>query len=245
MEGFAKLAAPLHHRVAKLSGQSRRRAAKCGTELWDGECQESFNALKENLCTALVLAYADFSLPFVLEVDSCHSGLGAVLSEEQGGKVRPIAYVSRGLRPPERNMSNYSSLKLELLALKWAMTDKFREYLLGNKCFVYTDNNPLSHLTTAKLGAVEQRWAAQLASFNIELRYRSGKSNRNSDALLCQHCSGIDQLEALLPGTLVPSSIREAVYQPQMKVLQAAVTAFPGHSSSDIRALQESDIVIQ
>lgn len=67
--------------------------------------------------------------------------------------MRPIAYASRGLRPPERNMSNYSSMKLELLALKWAMTEKFREYLLGQRCVVFTDNNPLSHLATAKLGA--------------------------------------------------------------------------------------------
>lgn len=45
------------------------------------------------------------------------------------------------------------------------MTEKFREYLLGHKCIVFTDNNPLSHLSSAKLGSTEQRWAAQLASF--------------------------------------------------------------------------------
>lgn len=46
------------------------------------------------LTTAPVLTYADFSLPFILEVDASHSGLGAVLSQEQEGKVRPIAYAS-------------------------------------------------------------------------------------------------------------------------------------------------------
>ena len=88
-----------------------------------------------------------------------------MLSQEQLGMVRPIAYASRGLKPTERNMTNYSSMKLEFLALKWAMTEKFRDYLLGQKCVVYTDNNLLSHLSTAKLGATEHRWAAQLASF--------------------------------------------------------------------------------
>lgn len=73
-------------------------------------------------------------------------------------------------------------MKLEFLALKWAMTEKFREYLLGHKCIVFTDNNPLSHLETAKLGAIEQRWVAQLASFDFEIRYHSGKSNINADA---------------------------------------------------------------
>lgn len=103
------------------------------------------------------------------------------------GKVQTVACASRTLRPTERNMSNYSSMKLEFLALKWAITEKFREYLLGQKCLVYTVNNPLSHLTSAKLGAVEHRWAAQMAAFDFELKYRSGKSNHNADALSRQY----------------------------------------------------------
>lgn len=59
------------------------------------------------------------------------------------------------------------------------MTEKFREYLLGQKYFVFTDNNPLSHLASAKLGDTEQHWAAPLASFDFEVIYRSGKSNKN------------------------------------------------------------------
>lgn len=106
-----------------------------------------------------------------------------MLSQEQGGKVRPIAFASRSLKPTECNPANYSSKKLEFLALKWAMSDKFREYLLGHKCIVFRDNNLLSHWSSAKLGALEQRWAAQLASFDFEIRYRSGKSNTNADAL--------------------------------------------------------------
>lgn len=38
-----------------------------------------------------------------------------------------IAYACRGLRGAEKNMSNYSSMKLELLALKWEASDKFKE----------------------------------------------------------------------------------------------------------------------
>lgn len=55
----------------------------------------------------------------------------AVQPQEQGGEVRPIAYASRGLRPQERKMDNYSSMKLEFLALRWVMNRKSREYLLG------------------------------------------------------------------------------------------------------------------
>ena len=44
--------------------------------------------------------------------------MGAILSQEHQGKVRPVAFASRGLRAAERNMKNYSSMKLELLAVK-------------------------------------------------------------------------------------------------------------------------------
>lgn len=54
--------------------------------------------------------------------------LGAVLSQDQNDKMKPVAYASHSLRGSERNMENYSSTKLEFLALKWAISEKFREY---------------------------------------------------------------------------------------------------------------------
>ncbi len=66
-------------------------------------------------------------------------------------------------------------MTLEFSALKWAVAEKFREYLVGQKCTVYTDN-PLSHLQTAKLGVVEQRWASELASFDLDINYKPRKS---------------------------------------------------------------------
>ena len=86
-----------------------------------------------------------------------------MLCQQQGDKKRVIAYARRRLRQAEKNDRNYSSRKLELLALKWAVTEKFRGYLLGAKFVILTDNNPLCYLQTAKLGAIEQRWVAQLS----------------------------------------------------------------------------------
>ena len=138
VEGFAKLAAPLHKLVAELAGRKSRGMVRIVAEHWSDECHRNFEALKTKLTTAPVLAYANFSLPFILEVDVSYGGLGAVLSQEQNGKVRPIAYASRGLRPTERNMSNYSSMKLEFLALKWAMSEKFSTCLVINALFTPT-----------------------------------------------------------------------------------------------------------
>lgn len=63
------------------------------------------------------------------------------------------------------------------------MTEKFKDYLWGATVEVFTDNNPLVHLQSARLGAVEQRWASQLANYNYTLKYRPGKLNQNADIL--------------------------------------------------------------
>ena len=80
-------------------------------------------------------------------------------------------------------MHNYSSAKLELLALKWAVTEKFWDYFLGSKFTVYTDNNPLAYVQTSKLGASQIRWLSELALFDFNIIYRSGKTNQATDAL--------------------------------------------------------------
>ena len=98
--------------------------------------------------------------------------------------MRVIAYASRGLHNSERNANNYSSKKLELLALKWAVVDKFCDYLLGSKFQVYTDNNPMVYLVTkSKLPAIEQNWASDLVGFDFTIHYRPGKTNGHADTL--------------------------------------------------------------
>ncbi|XP_077947562.1 uncharacterized protein LOC144388873 isoform X2 [Gasterosteus aculeatus] len=220
VEGFAKIAAPLHRLVANMiDARTKKASRKIIGELWTEQCEKSFQDLKSRLISAPVLAYADFSLPFILEVDASLSGLGAVLSQEQDGKVRPVAYASRTLTPAERNMPNYSSMRLEFLGLKWAMAEKFRDYLLGQKCVVWTDNNPLSHLSTAKLGATEQRWAAQLAAFDFSIRYRSGRSNVNADSLSRQphHGNTPPDLGTFLPGTALPEFLMNKHADPVLR----------------------------
>ena len=183
--GFAKIAKPLHAVTSAVHADpatSKKKQASIA-KFWNEECQNAFEQLKLALGAAPVLGFADFTRPFRLDIDASFDGLGAVLSQDQGSGRRVIAYASRSLRQNEKNMRNYSSFKLELLGLKWAVTEKFRGYLLGSKCEVMTDNNPLSHLQTAKLGAIEQRWAAELALFDLEIKYRPGKQNPNADAL--------------------------------------------------------------
>lgn len=58
--------------------------------------------------SAPILAYPDYNNPFILETDASSNGVEAVLSQQQDGKVKVIAYGSKGLRGGECNMEYYS-----------------------------------------------------------------------------------------------------------------------------------------
>ena len=130
------------------------------------------------------MAYPDYELPFFMHCDASNQGLGAVLYQTQDGVDRVICYGSRTLSEAEKNYHLHSG-KLEFLALKWAITDRFKDYLSYAPHFtVYTDNNPLTYvLTTAKLNAVGIRWVNELADFNFTIKYRPGRENIDADAL--------------------------------------------------------------
>ena len=186
---FAKWAGPLHALIVPASFKQKiRKGEMKKSDLpefqWTSACQEGFDQLKKALTEAPVLAYPDYSKPFILETDASLKGLGAVLSQKgDDNEIRVIAYASRSLRPSEKSMRDYSSAKIELMALKWSVCDKFKDYLLGSKFTVFTDNNPLCYIKSSKLGAAQIRWLSELALYDFDIVYRSGKSNLVADAL--------------------------------------------------------------
>ncbi len=77
---------------------------------------------------------------------------------------------------------NYPTQKLEFLALRWAVVEKFHDYLFGNRFWAYTDNNPLTCVfRSAKLDATEHQWVTQFANYEFDIQYRSGKVNVDAD----------------------------------------------------------------
>ena len=130
-----------------------------------------------------ILTYANYKKPFKLHTDASENRLGAVLYQRQdNGTDCVIAYACQTL---SKSVRNYDAHKLEFLALKWSVTERFHEYMYGGHFEVYTDNNPLTYiLTTAKLDATRQRWVASLANYNLKIFYRSGKLNVGSRYLI-------------------------------------------------------------
>ena len=177
---YTKVAYPLNKLVTeglKSLGKNKKNNYNI-TQLWTEDCDEAFNTLKNKLTTAPILVVPNYEKELYLETDASLKGLGAVLSHEHNKEMKVIAYANRTLKKGKENDKNCFTKKLELLAVKWAVCDAFRDYLLGGTCTIYTDNNPLTYIfTQKKIPEIELRWISALASFNINIKYKPGRYN--------------------------------------------------------------------
>ena len=174
---YAHIAQPINQLVSGENANKKKALVE-----WTTECQQAFEQLKLLCNQSPILAYANYRKPFKLHMDASENGLGAVLYQKQSDDTDCIiAHASQTLSKSEKN---YDVHKLEFLALKCSVTERFHEYLYGGEFEVYMDNNPLTYiLTTAKLDTTGQRWVASLANYNFNIFYRSGKLNVEADAL--------------------------------------------------------------
>ena len=110
------------------------------------EALKAFEELKMRCMMVPVLVFVDFKKPFHLETDASKEGLSTILLQESdNGKYHPVAFASWELKGGE---PKYHSSKLKFLALKWAITEQFREYLQYQPFTICTDNNPLTYILT-------------------------------------------------------------------------------------------------
>ena len=158
--------------------------------------QQTFEKLKTRLCTTQVMAYPDFSKPFILATDASGIAIAAILSQIQDGIERPLAYTSRQLN---KNETSYCASELEMLALVWAVK-YFRCYLYGRHFVVKTDHAALTYLKKfADSNPRLMRWSLSLAAHSLSVEHKSGKKIPHIDAL-SRHIGSILQNEDLYPG---------------------------------------------
>lgn len=148
--------------------------------VWDDNCQEAFETLKYELTHSVVLAYPDFSKPFILDTDASDVGIGAVLSQNIDGVEKVVAYYSTTHTPQEKN---YSVTRKELLAIVKAVKH-FKHYLYGCQFTLRTDHGSLRWLYNFKQpeGQVA-RWIEFLEGFRFKIVHRPGRLHNNADAL--------------------------------------------------------------
>jgi RNase H-like domain found in reverse transcriptase/Reverse transcriptase (RNA-dependent DNA polymerase)/Integrase zinc binding domain/Retroviral aspartyl protease/Chromo (CHRromatin Organisation MOdifier) domain len=150
--------------------------------VWQSRQQVAFERLKAALVTAPVLVLPDFSKPFVIHTDASEFATGAVLSQDHGAGLQPIAYLSATLSSPERRYSTYDK---EMLAIIHALK-MWRHLIHGAHVTVFTDHQALSSFRSQRsLNNRQARWLVELMEFgdNLEIKYKPGSENVVADAL--------------------------------------------------------------
>ena len=121
----------------------------------------------------------------------------------------------------------------EFLALKWAVTEQFHEYLSPygknqNEFVVHTYNNPLTYIfSSANLDAAGQRWVARLTSYNFSLEYQKGKDNTVADFL--------SRMNEHLPEEEVQEYLNQIPYPGVKAVLDNAIMPIEEHAEQGVR----------
>ncbi|XP_038063162.1 uncharacterized protein LOC119733869 [Patiria miniata] len=212
---FSTVAEPLHNLRRKHT-----------TWDWSEDCQVAFSTLKQLLTSDPVLGYPDGDLPFSVHTDASDVGLGAVLQQGQGSEVRTIAYASRALNSAERR---YSTTERECLAMVWAM-EKWRPYLEGRKCRVFTDHQALCWLfRKSKQTPRLARWVLRLQDFKFNVVYRPGTLNNVPDAL-----SRIPESTSVVGVIQTPQEPNKGTTNPTLPVADLPSEPQPDHAEPQV-----------
>ena len=169
IQGFATLAAPLHHLTNKNVIFRR-----------DDESQKAFKSLKIKLIDSPMLSYPVDNEIFILVTDASNVGVGAVLSQMVDGVERVLAY---GSQPLSNSQRNYCTTMGELLAVV-IFIGKFKHFLYGRHFLVRTDHASLVWLTNLKNPeGMLARWLSILGAYDFEIQHGPGAKHGNADGL--------------------------------------------------------------
>lgn len=169
------------HNYAKLRNPLNNLLKKDKKFIWNEQCQQSFETLKNSLISKPILRLFQPNLPCHLFVDASGEAVSGILKQEQSdGELHPVAFHSRKLKDYEKN---YTITELECLAIIDAI-DKFYYYLHGIHFTIHTDHAALVWLKKIKRPTGRLfRWSLKLSMFNFDIKYKKGSTNVEADFL--------------------------------------------------------------
>ncbi|GBG65021.1 hypothetical protein CBR_g49090 [Chara braunii] len=147
---------------------------------WSDECEGAFKKLKYALMNHEVLMVPDPQKPFIVTTDASQFGIGAVLAQQDGKKLRPIEYMSKKM--PSKKLAK-STYERELYALYKALVH-WRHFLLGRFFYLRIDHQTLKWIKThPALSDALKRWIEVIEQYDFKLEYLKGEYNKVADAL--------------------------------------------------------------
>jgi len=147
---------------------------------WGGDQQAAFDDLKRALSSPPVLRPFNRDLAVTIQTDASGRGLGAVLLQDDGRGLRPVAFAAHRL---SRTETQYPAQQLELFAIVYAL-EHWRHFCVGRKVTVQTDHLSLSYLRKQPDPHHRlSRWFEALQEFDYEITYRPGATNKIADWL--------------------------------------------------------------
>ena len=136
---------------------------------WNAACEKAFCDLKEALTTAPVLLFPDITKPFVVYTAASTVAAGAVLLQDQGNGLQPVAFYSKKFNATE---GRYPVYEQELYALVCALQE-WRCYLEGAQATIYTDHQSLQRLMTQpKLNGRQARWLELIWHYQHSIKFQ-------------------------------------------------------------------------
>ncbi|GBG61966.1 hypothetical protein CBR_g26129 [Chara braunii] len=147
---------------------------------WTDECEAAFRHLKHALTHYEVLKLLDPDKPFIVTTDASQYGIGAVLAQQEGPKLRPVEYMSKKMLSQKLAKSTYEK---ELYAVYKALTH-WRHYLLGQFFILRTDHQTLRWMRThSVLSDALKRWIEVIEQYDFDPQYLKREYNKVVDAL--------------------------------------------------------------
>ncbi|GBG73260.1 hypothetical protein CBR_g12978 [Chara braunii] len=184
---------------------------------WTDECKAAFRHLKHVLTHYEVLKLPDPDKPFIVTTDASQYGIGAVLAQQEGPKLRPVEYISKKMPSQKLAKSTYEK---ELYAVYKALTH-WRHYLLGRPDFsgaLITEFDLTDNVTQSlveayreyqfmfeiirKLQAKDKKTSAEFELVNGLLFLEKAGNKRlcvpNSESLRSLFLAGMDFMDTLI-----------------------------------------------
>ncbi|GBG70149.1 hypothetical protein CBR_g6280 [Chara braunii] len=147
---------------------------------WTDKCEAAFRHLKHALTHYEVLKLPDPDKPFIVTTDASQYGIGAVLAQQEGPKLRPVEYMSKKMPSQKLAKSTYGK---KLYAVYKALTH-WRHYLLGRFFILRTDHQTLRWMRTQPvLSDALKRWIKVIEQYDFDPQYLKGEYNKVVDAL--------------------------------------------------------------